>query len=160
MPKRASQSQVRALSYGPVRPEMGGWWDAKCAQKSGQCDPACLPSLSNVQEKRTSRDNNNCKKRCSTLKGRKREKDSFLRGQNTQSCDKRQYSFDMCLNKMLIRASILFFSFLNALRVHHQEWLQWQIAWWVQHHLFNVMAGTILCPHIWFGSCKWELTST
>lgn len=24
MPKRASQSQVRALSYGPVRPEMGG----------------------------------------------------------------------------------------------------------------------------------------
>lgn len=43
------------LSEGPVRPEMGG--DRMLStRKSGQCDPACLPSLSSVQEKRTSRD--------------------------------------------------------------------------------------------------------
>lgn len=44
MPKRASQSQVRALSYGPVRPEMGGDGMLSVLRKVVNVTPPACPA--------------------------------------------------------------------------------------------------------------------
>ena len=63
----------------------------------------------------------------------------------------------------LSRASSLFFSILNPLKVCSWEWLQWLTLWWPQHPLFTDVTGAILlkfghsaylsicCSHRWLG---------
>ena len=41
---------------------------------------------------------------------------------------------------------MLGFFLLNPLRVHCWGWLQWLMAWWLQHPLFTEMAGGFPCP--------------
>lgn len=61
----------------------------------------------------------------------------------------------------LSRASSLFFSILNLLKVYSWEWLQWLTLWWPHHPLFTDVTGAILlkfghsaylsicCSHRW-----------